>query len=418
MARIIVVDDDPLAGELTLTLLQDAGHEVTLIGDSTAALDAINSRLPDLVILDILMPGIDGLTLCHRIKHAPATQAVRVVMVSGKSFAADRKRATDYGADAFIEKPYDVDGFSQKIAGLLGAAPAAAPQAAPAAAPLDKFRLTVWGCRSLSAVQGAPPSRYGRRTSCVALEKDELLLVLDAGSGLVPLGRSLVESGRWREPWLLITHFHQDHFEGLGRFAPAYADGYKLNIGGANDPDQSLQERVQRAFEIAPPELGSVQAELELYEMMEQTYEIAPGLQVSSFFANHPGTTLGFIVESEGRKVVYCPDSEIYGEQGTAMQDYDERLVRLAGGADIFIHDARYLDPDYQLRKNNGHSSWLNTVELAARAEVKRLVLFHHDDAYGDDVLDRIETEARAHVAGKGYALEATMAREGLTLAC
>ena len=113
---------------------------------------------------------------------------------------------------------------------------------------------------------------------------------------------------------------------------------------------------------------------------------------------------------------MYCPDSEIYGEQGTAMQDYDERLGRLVQDADVLIHDGRYLDSDYQTRKNNGHSSWADTVDLAARCGIRRLVLFHHDDAYPDAVLDRIAADAQEIVAQKGYKLKVSMAREELKI--
>ena len=423
--RIIVVDDDPIVGELTSSLLKDEGYDVTLIDDSIRALEVIKSDPPDLAVLDILMPGIDGLTICHRIKNDPATKHVKVAVVSGKAFHADRQRALDYGAELFIEKPYNVETLARQIAELLaGNAPPPPPPTevpvlgeAPEAPPEAKVHMTVWGCRSLSPYKGGEPSRYGRETSCVTLEVGDNILILDAGSGIVPLGESLVQSGRYKDLWLFLSHFHQDHYEGLSLFAPAYAEGYKLNISGANDPDLSLQSRIQRVFENAPPELGALAAELQIFEMIEETYDVLPGVQVSPFFSNHPGTTLGFVLETERRKIVYCPDSEIYGEQGTALQDYDERLAVIVGGADLLIHDGRYLDSDYQTRRDNGHSSWVSAVELAARSGVKRLVLFHHDDAYSDKTLDSIGAEAQKHIMQRGYALECVMAREALKIA-
>ncbi len=422
--RIIVVDDDPLVGELSSSLLRDAGYEVELINDSFKALDIIKTQPPAVAILDILMPGLDGLTLCHRIKSDPATKNVQVAMVSGKAFHADRKRALDYGAALFIEKPYNVDTFAKQVGELI-AGQAPPPPALTAEARLGpqpqgtadaKLHMTIWGCRSLSPFKGGEPSRYGRQTACVSLETASDILIFDAGSGIVPLGREIIKNGRFRNLWLFLTHFDQDHIEGLANFAPAYATGYKLNISGANDPDQALQDRIQRIFEAAPPELGALQTELQLFEMREETYEVLPGVQVSPFFANHPGTTLGFIIEHGGRRFVYCPDSEIYGEQGTAMQDYDERLGRLVQDADVLIHDGRYLDSDYQTRKNNGHSSWANALHLAARSGVKHLILFHHDDAYPDAVLDRIAADAQEIVAQKGYKLKVSMAREALKI--
>ncbi|UPT75496.1 MAG: response regulator [Elusimicrobiota bacterium] len=124
--QIIIVDDDPLVGGLTLELLNDAGYSSILIQDSLKAQDAIKAAKPALVVLDILMPGLDGLTLLHRLKSDPETQSIRAIVVSGKSFEAEKQRAAQYGAEAFIEKPYDVDLFAQKVKEIMdkaGAAP-------------------------------------------------------------------------------------------------------------------------------------------------------------------------------------------------------------------------------------------------------------------------------------------------------
>ena len=117
--RIMVVDDDPLIGELTTSLLRDAGYDVELINDSVKALESIKAHPPAAAVLDILMSGLDGLTLCHRIKSDPATKDVRVVIVSAKAFHADRQRALDYGAELFIEKPYDIETFAKQIGEIL-----------------------------------------------------------------------------------------------------------------------------------------------------------------------------------------------------------------------------------------------------------------------------------------------------------
>ncbi|MFA6003891.1 MAG: response regulator [Elusimicrobiota bacterium] len=421
--RILVVDDDPLTGELTATLLKEAGFDVILLQDSLQAVDTVKKSQPALAVLDILMPGIDGLSLCHKLKNDPQTKGVKVAVVSGKAFHADRKRATDYGADLFIEKPYDVDTFAERIGALIAGKPVPPPppsaELAQAAIPVPadaKIRLKVWGCRSLNPFKGGEPSRYGRETSCVSAVVGDCLLVFDAGSGIIPLGKAIVADGKYREIWLFLTHFHQDHIEGLGQFAPIYAAGYKINISGAKDPAESMHDRIQRILEAAPPELGAVQADIQLYEMMEENYEVIPGVFVAPFFSNHPGTTLGFTVNAEGRKFIYCPDSEIYGDQGTAMQDYDDRLSKIVRDADLLMHDGRYLDSDYQVRKNNGHSSWLSTLELAARSGIKRLILFHHDDAYNDPLLDGIARDAKAHIAQKGYTLQIQLAQEALEI--
>ncbi|MDD5304716.1 MAG: response regulator, partial [Elusimicrobia bacterium] len=321
-AQIIIVDDDPLVGGLTLELLTDAGYSARLIQDSLKAQDIIKAEKPALVILDILMPGLDGLTLLHRLKSDPETEPIRAIIVSGKSFEAEKQRAAQYGAEAFIEKPYDVELFAQKVNEIMkkqGVEPKkiARPPSEPAPIARSELKAVVWGCRSTSSAVSPVVTRYGKHTSCVSVETPSYIFVFDAGSGISLLGNELMKSGKHKELWIFLTHFHHDHVEGLAGFPCAREKDYPLHISGAGEPDKPLEASVKAAFEPgfgeeAPP------AKIDLYELMEQTYEILPGVHLSVFYANHPGTTLAYVLLTEGRKIVYCPDSELYGEYATA----------------------------------------------------------------------------------------------------
>jgi len=420
--QVIVVDDDPIVGSLSLELLKDAGFSAILIQDSLKAQDAIKAEKPALVILDILMPGIDGLTLLHRLKSDPETKDIRAIVVSGKSFEAEKTRARQYGAEAFIEKPYDVDNFGRQITDLLkssgvtAAKKVALAPSAPPPTPRAELKLTVWGCRSTSSAVSPVVTRYGKHTSCVSLELPKSLLVFDAGSGISLLGNDLQKNPRGsKDLWIFLTHFHHDHVEGLAGFPCARDASYTLNIAGAGEPDKNLETLLAEAFEPgfgaeAPP------CRIELYELIEQTYEIMPGVRLTAFFANHPGTTLGFVLNAEEKKIVYCPDSEVYGESATALQDYDEKLGGLIRDADLLIHDGRYTEEDYRNNRNTGHSSFVAAVDLAGRNKIKQLVLVHQDGGYADDVLDKMSKAAEARVAEKGYPMKVVLGREGLRL--
>ena len=418
--QIIVVDDDPLVGGLTLELLIDAGYSARLVSDSRKAQDIIKAEKPGLVILDILMPGLDGLTLLHRLKSDPETATIRAIIVSGKSFEAEKQRALQYGAEVFIEKPYDVDIFAQKVSEILkkdGVETGKVARPASAPAPIARIELeaVVWGCRSTASAVSPAATRYGTHTSCVSVETPSHMFVFDAGSGISLLGKDLIKSGKHKELWLFLTHFHHDHVEGLADFPCARDQNYTLHISGANEPDQTLEQALQAAF---APGLGDMMpaAKIELYELMEQTYEILPGVHLGAFYANHPGTTLAYILQTEGRKIVYCPDSELYGEYATALQDYDEKIGALCRGADLMFHDGRYTAEDHKKNRNSGHSSFLAAVDFAGKNLVKTLVLVHQDDSYSDDVLDRMGQDAQARVDEKGYKLRVVLGREGLRM--
>jgi CheY-like chemotaxis protein len=418
-AQIIVVDDDPIVGSLTLELLQDAGFKAEWVSDSLKATDVIKAAKPALVILDILMPGLDGLTLLHRLKSDPETAPIKAIVVSGKSFEPDRVRALQYGAELFIEKPYDVEVFAKKVTEILsgqGVAPSQQPRAA-APAPIERaeVKAAIWGFRSKASSRSPASSKYGKNTPCVSVETPAHLFVFDAGNGLAPLGNEIARAKKRTEAWLFLTGFAPDRVEGLPVFAGLRDPGFTVHISGASDPDKPLEDALR---EVLEPAFGSEmpKATLELYELMEQTYEILPGVRLTAFYANHPGTTLGFILQTEGRKIAYCPASEIYGEFGTALQDYDEKLGGLVRGADILFHDGRFTEEDYKANRNKGHSSFMAAVELAGKNKIKQLVLMHQDEGYGDDVLDKMVRDAEDRVKSKGYSLKVLMAREGLRL--
>lgn len=419
-AQIIIVDDDPLVGGLTLELLNDAGYSSRLIQDSLKAQDIIKAEKPALVILDILMPGLDGLTLLHRLKSDPETEPIRAIIVSGKSFEAEKQRAAQYGAEAFIEKPYDVELFAQKVNEIMkkvGVDPkkTARPPSEPAPIARTELKAVVWGCRSTSSAVSPVVTRYGKHTSCVSVETPSHIFVFDAGSGISLLGNELMKSSRHKEIWLFLTHFHHDHVEGLAGFPCAHDKDYTLHISGASEADKPFEKAIEAAFE---PGFGDQMppAKIELYELLEQTYEILPGVRLSVFYANHPGTTLAYVLQTEGRKIVYCPDSELYGEYATALQDYDEKIGAVCRGADLLFHDGRYTAEDYKKNRNNGHSSFLAAVDFAGKNLVKALVLVHQDDSYADAVLDQMGKEAQARADERGYKLKVVLGREGLRI--
>jgi CheY-like chemotaxis protein len=418
-AQIIIVDDDPIVGGLTLELLQDAGYTATLIQDSLKAQAIIKDQKPQLLILDILMPGLDGLTLLHRLKSDPDTAPIKAIVVSGKSFEAEKQRAIQYGAEAFIEKPYDVDAFAAKVGEIMksqGVSPAQAARSpsAPAPAPRAEVKAVLWGFRSSSATP-PPVTRYGKHTHCLSIETPGQLVVFDAGSGLILLGGELEKSKKHSEIFLFLSSFKPDHAEGLAAFPFARVKDAVIHLGGASAPDRPLEQAVKEAFE---PGFGDQPpaARVELYELMEQTYEILPGVKLSAFHANHPGATLGFTLIIEGRKIVYCPASELYGEYATALQDYDEKLGAIVRGADLLVHDGRYTAEDYKSNRNTGHSSFLAAVDFAGRNLVRELVLVGQDGKYADDALDQMGKDASARVAERGYKLKVSVGREGLRL--
>ena len=106
-ARILVVDDEPQNVRLLQIRLQAAGYTVLTATSGQEALELTQADAPDLILLDIMMPGMNGFEVCQRIRAEEATQFIPVVMVTALSDTEDRIKAIEAGADDFISKPFD-----------------------------------------------------------------------------------------------------------------------------------------------------------------------------------------------------------------------------------------------------------------------------------------------------------------------
>src|SRR5438067_8155108 len=101
---ILVVDDDPTVSDVVRRYLERAGYSVTLAGDGRDALAAYERVRPDLVVLDLMLPGIDGLEVCRRLRSTPA--GVPIVMLTALGEEADRVLGLQLGADDYVTKPF------------------------------------------------------------------------------------------------------------------------------------------------------------------------------------------------------------------------------------------------------------------------------------------------------------------------
>ncbi|MEP9364893.1 response regulator transcription factor [Nocardioides sp. CN2-186] len=106
MARILVAEDDPKQAELVRRYAVAAGHEVTVVTDGRAALDEVARRLPDLLVLDVMMPRLDGHDVCRALRAAPETEALPILMLTARASEDDLLDGLDLGADDYLTKPY------------------------------------------------------------------------------------------------------------------------------------------------------------------------------------------------------------------------------------------------------------------------------------------------------------------------
>ncbi|MGA2867111.1 MAG: response regulator transcription factor [Verrucomicrobiota bacterium] len=105
-AKVLVVDDEPEAVELVEFNLKQAGFEVVTAADGAEALKKARALLPSLVVLDLMLPEVDGLEVCKMLRRDPATASVPIVMVTAKAAEIDRILGLELGADDYITKPF------------------------------------------------------------------------------------------------------------------------------------------------------------------------------------------------------------------------------------------------------------------------------------------------------------------------
>lgn len=256
------------------------------------------------------------------------------------------------------------------------------------------MEVRFWGVRGSIAVSGERFLRVGGNTSCVEVFHEGERLILDGGTGLRALGDTL---GRPTRAAILFSHVHWDHIQGVPFFAPAFHPDSEITFLGVQRPSGTLKDALHA--QMRPPTfpitLDTLSARLAFVDLRaRQSYEHGP-FRITPLELPHPDGVSGFRIEAGGRSLVYATDVE-HGEE--LLED----LVQFSRGADLLIHDAQFTRAEYRgqvgySRVGWGHSAWEDAVEVARRADVGRLRLFHHDPRREDRQVEAIAEAAREH---------------------
>ena len=292
------------------------------------------------------------------------------------------------------------------------------------------MRVRFWGTRGSIATPGPLTLGYGGNTSCVEMRCGRDILIFDAGTGIRELGMALMQEAQG-EPitvHLFISHTHWDHIQGFPFFVPAYQPNTTVHVYGSPGQGRSLDRilRGQMDSDYFPVALGDLSAAIEVHELRGGDFQIGD-THIASMYLNHPGMTLGYRVSHGGRVAVYATDNEPYrstldhlGRRAEAGREFggrlDEEFVRFVAGADLYIGEAQYTDEEYPAKIGWGHSSLSATVEVALKAQVRQLALFHHDPMHGDEVVTAMVAVAQRLIAAQLSPLRCFAAREGQTI--
>jgi DNA-binding response OmpR family regulator len=119
MARVLVADDDPIVRELIVYKLETEGYEVVVAEDGTSALSAVRENVPDIVVLDVHMPGLSGFDVCRMMRADPASARVPVIMLTASVQEADISTGFVSGADDYVGKPFSPRELVSRIQAVL-----------------------------------------------------------------------------------------------------------------------------------------------------------------------------------------------------------------------------------------------------------------------------------------------------------
>jgi DNA-binding response OmpR family regulator len=119
VSKILVVEDDPDIAELIRHYLQKGGHSVHCLASGAGVLPRLRTNPADLVILDLMLPGLDGMGVCQAMRNDPATAGIPVIMLTARGEEADRVAGLELGADDYVTKPFSPKELSARVTALL-----------------------------------------------------------------------------------------------------------------------------------------------------------------------------------------------------------------------------------------------------------------------------------------------------------
>ncbi len=302
---------------------------------------------------------------------------------------------------------------------------------------MKSFKIKFWGVRGSIPTPGKSTLKYGGNTSCVEIRfTNGPHFIIDAGTGIRELGKSLLKEKHPIKAFIFISHFHWDHIQGLPFFLPAYNPENNFTIIGSDDPVIKLDQIISFQMDPTyfPVTIEDMQSKIHFKSIKEQKLNIE-GVKIETIYLNHPGYALGYRMSFNDKSLIYISDNEPYNYQEKSkvknckeksstledifdsfVEDKDKKLIKFCKKADVLIHDTQFLPDEYLDRITWGHSPYNYTVDLAIKSKVKSLILFHHDPDHDDQTIDNIENLSKQQLKKADIPIYCMAASEGLVL--
>ena len=265
--------------------------------------------------------------------------------------------------------------------------------------------IKIWGSRGSVPVSGREYLKYGGDTTCVEIRtRSGDIIIIDAGTGIRRLGNQLAEEKRFDFNFI-FTHAHWDHIMGFPFFKPLYSK--KSIIRLLRCPLHSNLVETILPTVMTPPNFPvkytDIVAQMSYFETNPLEFEIG-SVNVVPIALSHPNGGCGYKFIEDGKTFVFLTDNELGYIHPTGLTF--EHYLEFSSGADLLIHDAEFTPEEYKTYLDWGHSNYIDALNLAQKAAVKKLGLFHLNQERTDLEMDEIVRDCRRRIAKNGNNLD------------
>lgn len=405
--KILLAEDVRAISMRMSHALEQHGYVVRVAEDGEECLEQIEEFKPDLLVLDLIMPKMNGLEVLRHLRAQQSTQHLPVIVMTAKDYSTELRHIQSTGPVDVLIKPFDPDLLLQKLELFFHKAKSAtgithrsnlsgsAVQYAPS---LDTTRphVKLWGTRGSIPVCGSRYAQHGGNTTCFEYNTGKERIMFDAGSGLREAGQSFLAGGPCHIH-LFITHTHWDHIQGFPFFTPIYIPGFEITVYGERGFGKNIESLLcgQMDRDYFPIQREDLHAKINFVFLDDAPVKIGE-VTVTREFTQHPGATVGFKVTHNGWNVALIPDNEFLqgylGSPSLLTRDSElvvpyEPMLGFLDGVDLLIHEAQYLPADYPKRIGWGHSNLATACALTKLVGAKKWIVVHHDPDHDDIAL-------------------------------
>ncbi|MES2344808.1 MAG: response regulator [Chlamydiota bacterium] len=413
MKKILLADS---SCELLLALqkLPEAKkYHITTAENAKECLEKLTKEPPDLILIDLFLPGMHGIEILKKIRSNPKFNQIGVILSSSEAMSQNYHAALKAGANYFLTKPFPLPFFFSTVekffAGTLHPESFVSGESSviegehcylPKRYHPDEY-IKFWGTRGSNPVSGPEYVRYGGNTACLEIRYGNDLVIIDAGTGIHPLGNSLMHSDI-KTIHLIIGHTHWDHLTGFPFFNPIYHPDKTIYIYAPVGYEKTTHELFtdMLGYAFFPVRLGDIQAKIIFRDLRDSETITVGNISISAHYAHHPGSTLCFKIQAGDKKIGYATDNEVlmgYHGSPNAITQEDPRLephkslITFFQDCALLIHEAQYTPLEYQEKVGWGHSSISNAAILIKYAGIKDWIVTHHDPNHTDtDLYNKI----------------------------